>query len=834
VPAKKKAAAQSNATETGASDDFEKLGVFYLGRPYDPTAKQAKPGWLLYDSKDLVTHAVCVGMTGSGKTGLCLALLEEAAIDHLPAIIIDPKGDLANLMLTFPSLSAEAFRPWINEDDARKKGLSPDDYAAQQAELWRKGLASWRQDGARIQRLRDAADVAIYTPGSNAGLPVSILKSFAAPPSDVRDDAESLRERISTTVTSLLGLLGIEADPIQSREHILLSTILDQTWKNGQDLDLAALIHAIQQPPVAKIGVMDVESFLPSKDRFALAMKLNNLLAAPGFQSWLEGEALDIQSLLYTPAGKPRLAIFSIAHLNDAERMFFVTLLLSQMVGWMRAQSGTTSLRALLYMDEIFGYFPPVANPPSKPPLLTLLKQARAFGLGVVLATQNPVDLDYKGLANAGTWFIGRLQTERDKARVLEGLEGASAGSGMPFDKGRMEQILAGLGNRVFLMNNVHEDEPVVFETRWCLSYLRGPLTRTQIKTLMEPARQSGYGARGIAGYEPESTLTRYPATPLTLGSRPILPPDVPQYFVPLRGTAPDGGQVVYAPMVLASGQVRFADAKSGVNAVHDVLLLAPIAEGPVAVEWDRATQTDLALGDLDREPEKNAQFLPVPASAGKAKSYADWNKEFAAWLFRTQKLDLLKSPSAKAVSAPGESERDFRLRLQQAGREQRDAAAERLRQKYASKMAALQERLRRAEQNKERQQAEARTSRMQAAVSVGASILGAFLGRKTISQTNIGRATTAIRSAGRVMKESQDVGHAEETVAAIQQQLADLDAQFKAEADALAAATDPLSENLDVISLKPAKANIAVNLVTLAWVPHWRVADGSTIPAWS
>src|SRR5215813_10370202 len=452
--------------------DFEKLGAFYLGRPYDLAAKQVEPGWLLYDSKDLVTHAVCVGMTGSGKTGLCLALLEEAAIDNVPAIIIDPKGDLGNLLLTFPTLQGKDFQPWINEDDARKKGLSSADYANQQAELWKNGLQTWQQDGARIQRLRDAADFAIYTPGSNAGLPVSILKSFAVPAEDVRNDQELLHERINTTVTSLLGLLGIEADPLQSREHILLSTILDHTWKQDADLDLAALIHAIQSPPVAKIGVMDMESFFPSKDRFALAMKLNNLLAAPGFQTWLEGEALDIQHLLYTPTGKPRLAIFSIAHLSDAERMFFVTLLLSQTVGWMRTQSGTTSLRALLYMDEIFGYFPPVANPPSKLPLMTLLKQARAFGLGVVLATQNPVDLDYKGLANTGTWFIGRLQTERDKARVLEGLEGIAAGAGQKFDKQQMEQLLAGLSNRIFLLNNVHEDEPEVFETRWAMSYL--------------------------------------------------------------------------------------------------------------------------------------------------------------------------------------------------------------------------------------------------------------------------------------------------------------------------------------------------------------------------
>ncbi len=299
-------------------------------------------------------------------------------------------------------------------------------------------------------------------------------------------------------MTSLLGLVGVEADPVKSREHILVSTILRVAWTEGRDLDLAGLIQQIQSPPVKRVGVLDVEAFFPSKDRFALAMTLNNLLAAPGFAAWMEGEPLDVQSLLYTPEGKPRVSIFSIAHLGDAERMFFVSLLLNQMVGWMRNQSGTTSLRALVYMDEIFGYFPPVANPPSKQPLLTLLKQARAFGVGVVLATQNPVDLDYKGLSNAGTWFIGRLQTERDKARVLDGLEGAAAGAGGRFDRGKMEETIAGLGNRIFLMNNVHEDAPVVFETRWAMSYLRGPLTRDQIKTLMDGRR--GGTESGAAG----------------------------------------------------------------------------------------------------------------------------------------------------------------------------------------------------------------------------------------------------------------------------------------------------------------------------------------------
>ena len=809
--------------------DFEKLGVFYLGRRYDLAKKKREDDLVLYDSRDLVTHALCVGMTGSGKTGLCIGLIEEAAIDGIPSILIDPKGDLADMLLTFPELSPSEFRPWINEEDAARKGQSPEEYAKAQAEMWRKGLAEWGEGPERIAKLRASADFAIYTPGSSAGLPVSILKSFAAPSPAVREDEEALRERVATTATGLLALMGIEADPVRSREHILVATILGGAWSRGEDVDLPGLLAKIQAPAFSKVGALDLESFFPSKDRFALAMKLNNLLAAPGFSAWLEGEPLEVGSLLRTAQGKPRVSIFSIAHLSDAERMFFVTLLLNEVVGWMRAQPGTTSLRALLYMDEIAGYFPPVATPPAKAPLLTLLKQARAFGVGIVLATQNPVDLDYKGLSNCGTWFLGRLQTERDKARVLEGLEGAAAGA-KGFDRGKMEETLAGLGSRVFLMNNVHEDAPEVFETRWCLCYLRGPLTRAQIKTLMDPVRKAREAR------DPGEAARKPPAAPSaagTAGARPVLPPEVPQHFAPVRGSAPGGATLFYRPAILGSAQIQFDDRKAGVSSSEEIVLLAPVTGGPEAVRWEEAKEASLTVADLEKEPGAGAAFEDLPSPAARGKSYEAWGKDLAAFLYRDRALTVFRSPSSKEVSRPGESEADFRSRLQQAWRERRDEATGKLREKYAAKLASLESRLRAAEQKVDREKQETTFAGVQTAISVGAAVLGAFLGRKAISATTIGRATTAARGAGRTAQQAGDVARAKETAGAIKQQIADLEGELQAEIDAAASVADPATEKLEPITLRPKKSDIAVRLTALVWLPHWKDETGTLTPAW-
>ena len=604
---------------------IEKLGSFFLDASTISRPRRLADRPVNYDSRDLTTHAVCVGMTGSGKTGLCISLLEEAALDNVPAIIIDPKGDMTNLLLTFPNLRPEDFLPWVNPDDDSRKGQTPEEFAAKTAQTWRDGLATWDEGADRIRMLKDAADFAIYTPGSDSGLPVSILSSFKAPSLDWESESETLRERIQGTVSALLGLVGIDADPVRSREHILLSNILENAWRAGKDLDIPKLIMSVQKPPFRQVGILDVESFYPEKDRFGLAMALNNIIASPSFGSWLTGEPLDIASMLHSATGKPRHSIFYIAHLNDAERMFFVTILLEQIISWMRAQPGTTSLRALVYMDEIFGFFPPVAEPPSKRPMLTLLKQARAFGVGMVLTTQNPVDLDYKGLANAGTWFVGKLQTDRDKARLLEGMGNAmvEGGAGTMADTRVLDKIISSLDNRVFLLHDVHQSEPIVFTTRWAMSYLRGPLTRQQIKVLMAD-RKAGSPAKTSAGAA--ATVASTPAG--LVAQPPVLPPGIKQAYLPIavredeavRALADRAGsrvtpseqRLVYQPAVLGLASIRFSDRKLGVDESKDYSLLLPSDESAGILSGKDAVPVDVNPRDLEARPAGDALSWPA------------------------------------------------------------------------------------------------------------------------------------------------------------------------------------------------------------------------------
>ena len=599
---------------------------------------------------------------------------------------------------------------------------------------------------------------------------------------------------------------------------------------------MGGVIHAVQGPPFQKVGVLDLETFFPAKERFALAMKLNNLIASPGFAAWMEGEPMDVGGLFSTREGKPRLSIISIAHLSDNERMFFVTILLNEVLAWARSQPGTSSLCAVLYMDEIFGYFPSTSNPPSKVPMLTLLKQARAYGLGVVLATQNPVDLDYKGLSNCGTWFLGRMQTQRDKDRMLEGLEGASTAGGQAFDRAEMDKTLSGLGRRVFVMNNVHDEQPVVFQTRWTLSYLRGPLTREQIQTLMAARKQSmasaGNPAEAPVVATGSSSQAAAPASDSTEGGpRPVVPPDVPVFFVPRRGTADPGESLIYRPALLGVARLHYADKKAGVDHWETLALLQPINDAMPAEVWAESETYDDGVPELDKAPEAAARFAAMPSELARAKSYAEWTKALKNYLYRERTMDLWSYPEFKEVSRPLESEREFRLRLAQASRERRDEDVDKLRAKYVPKQAALEDQIRRARERLEREQAQANRSTWDATIAMGSSVLGALLGRKTLTQTNVTKAASAAKAAGRAAQQHGEVGQAGESLEVLRRKYAELEAKFQAEAAELDSPLRPEAADLRPLPIRPKKADITVEQVVLAWTP-WKIETSGKLVA--
>ncbi|MCG6158442.1 ATP-binding protein [Rubinisphaera margarita] len=810
--------------------NYEKLGVFYLGREYDLEKDAPKSDVVLYESKDLTTHAVCVGMTGSGKTGLCLSLLEEAAIDSIPVIAIDPKGDLGNLLLTFPELSAEQFAPWVDEGEAQRNGKTVEQYAKSTAEKWRSGLAEWDQQPERIAKFRDAVDLAIYTPGSDAGLPVSVIQSFAAPNQKVLNDSDAFRDRVMSAVSSLLALLKIDADPISSREHILLSNILTSAWTQGRSLTIPDILREIQQPPFNKVGFMDLDTFFPEKDRFSFAIQVNNLLASPGFASWMKGEPLNIERMLMTRAGKPRISIMSIAHLSDSERMFFVTILLNELLSWVRSQPGTTSLRAILYMDEVFGYFPPTANPPSKLPMLTLLKQARAFGVGVVLATQNPVDLDYKGLSNTGTWFLGRLQTERDKARVLDGLESVASSTGTSFNRSEMSNILSGLGSRKFLLHNVHENHPVVFQTRWALSYLRGPLTRQQIAELMKD-RKAALATQSPSKSSPRADAASVSAPafeqPATATLAPAISDSICQRYLAIVRPLPNNARLVYYPGLLGMAKVHYVDSKSEVDLWKEAaLVIEEYAENVIDI-WETCEihwSPDLSF---ESSAESNAGFAELSSDLTKYNNYRSWRKHLRDYIYRDVSLPLWREPESSLYSTPEESESGFRMRVAQEIREQNDLDVEKLKAKYKSKFETARDRVLRAEERVKREEAQFKEQSYSSFISIGSSILGALMGRKVLSKTNVSKGATAMRSAGRAAREKGDIAVAQEKLKVEQEKLHSLEKEFDKEVETLEQRVDPAQLPVERYPVRPRKSDINVADVALLWMPFAVSADG-------
>ncbi|MBE0682666.1 MAG: DUF853 family protein [Anaerolineales bacterium] len=837
---------------------------FYLGRHVDAkTAKlTAKP--IEYDPADLTTHAVVTGMTGSGKTGLCIALLEEAALQGVPAIIIDPKGDLTNLLLHFPNLAPQDFQPWIDPEMARRAGKSLEQAADEASSAWRTGLKEWGIGADRLQALQNAAQFAIFTPGSDAGIPVSVLSSLAAPDLDWETNREVLRERISSTVTALLGLVGMnDIDPIRSREHILLSNIFETHWSEGRDIELTELILQTQTPPFDKLGAFPVDTFFPQKDRMELAMILNNILAAPAFETWREGQSLDIQSLLFTEDGRPRHSIFYLAHLSDGERMFFVTLLLSAVETWMRTQSGSTSLRALLYMDEIYGYLPPTAVPPSKGPLLRMLKQARAFGLGLLLATQNPVDIDYKALSNTGTWFIGKLQTERDKNRLLDGLE--SAAGGIP--RAAMDKLISSLGKRVFVMHNVHEKMPVLMQTRWVMNFLAGPLTRNQIPALNQLAnadtsvqtppapvsvsrkeskpQPSMDNLQPIAVASNQSSVTSVPianrkseiVNPKSEGSmtKPPIPAGVREYYLPQNFSLPEAFQsagrsmppqamvqgVMYRPALLAAAQVRIMDRKYGVDTETIRAALVDTLDRRGIVRWEEAPYAGPSLDKVETMPAPSARYSGIDSPLNDSKLMTALQKDFTDWVFRNTEVTARANLALKIFAGPDITQAEFMKECASAASDARDAEIAKKTAAVDKKIKSVQDKLFREERELQQDQADLQNRNIETGLSGAEAVAGLLgLGRKKSLSTSVSKFRMAQNA-------KEDVRESEESIAQYKKDLADLERQREDITTEVNDRWGSVVNEISEVRIKPKKTDIYVNIFGVAWKPYYVIQAG-------
>ncbi len=823
--------------------DYE--GNFYLGKIFDTSKGEVTDQVLTYDPEDLTTHAVVVGMTGSGKTGLCIGLLEEAALNNIPALMIDPKGDITNTLLHFPDLLPADFEPWINADEARRNDQTVEQAAEKTADLWKNGLKGWDIESDRIQALSEAAEFAIYTPGSDAGIPVSILASLKAPDIAWEENREVLREKISGTVTALLGLVGkTDIDPVQSKEHILISNIFEHAWSQGNDLDLGELILQIQNPPFEKLGVFDINQFFPQKNRSELSMLLNNILAAPAFQSWIEGQPLDIASLLYDPDGRPRHSVFYIAHLSDTERMFFVTLLYAAVETWMRAQKGVTSLRALLYFDEIFGYLPPTGNPPSKMPMLRMLKQARAFGVGQVLVTQNPVDVDYKALSNAGTWFIGKLQTDQDKERLLDGLEGAAPG----LDRKTYDKMISALDKRVFLAHNVHEKKPALFNTRWVINYLAGPMTRAQLPDLNKLVGASlETTISHLAVEKPQaaaapSVVSDSPRTEQTTieGSetRPNVPTGIGEYFLPNNLTLSEAakasgetlpaeaqsGNLLYRPTLLTQAETRFLKPNYNLNfeQQHTALIFELDRSG--SVRWEDWFTKPIDVNSLDRKPLNDAHFASLESPFSDGKTLKTIEKEFTEWIYYEGAVQVRSNDELDIFAGPEISEDEFLAMCQKGADEKSAEDIKKIESSFDKKIDVFRTRLMKEERELQDDERELSQRKLEEFGTHAENVLSLLSGRK--------RKLTSSLTKRRMTSNAQaDVEESLEMIENYQREIEDLIKERDFEIEETKEKWIKVAEKVTEIPVNPYKKDILIRLFGIAWFPYYVVeSDGRSL----
>jgi hypothetical protein len=770
---------------------YEKLGLFYLGKDVDKQSMETTEALTLLKNKNFTTHAAIIGMTGSGKTGLGVGIIEEAVIDNIPSIIIDPKGDMGDLCLTDPSFSPEIFEPWV-ADEAKSKEAEPKVYAKKISTVWKEGIESWGQTRDRVQKFHNVKKT-IYTPGSSAGVSINVMSSLDVPPAEILEDGDTFASYLKSTTTSLLSLVGINADPLESKEYILIAQIITTSWLANENLTIEGIIGKILSPSFHKIGVLPLDDFYPKNDRFKLATKFNALLASPSFSLWLQGESLDIQKLLYDENGKAKVAIFSISHLNDDERMFFVTLLLNKYIAWMRRQSGTSALKTLLYMDEIFGFFPPTKNPPSKEPMLLLLKQARAFGVGVVLSTQNPVDLDYKGLSNIGTWFVGRLQTTQDIERVIDGLGGKV---GSQFDKDEIKKLLANLKKRSFFLKSAHLDDIRLFSTRWVMSYLKGPLKRDEIALLMQEQKSGQPAQTKSAAHMAKETSS--------LEGYQNIDASIPQYYEPDAS-----GQHIFSATLGAKAKVHFYQQRRGIDVEKVLELYILLEEKQQRIIWEDAIEEKLGFERFPHTAPSNAKFQPLPEVVLGDKKLTKSVRELKETLYREQKLELLRCVSPKLESSADESRSDFMVRLQDGLNDKKEIEIEKLQMRYGKKEKTLLGRLSRAKERVEKEASDSTGSMIEA----GIAVLGALFGRP--SPTKIGR---AVSKGSKILKERGEMSRAEERMVKIEEEIEALEYELEDKIDALNEKYSAENCEIETFNIKPRKTDIDVEICAVVW----------------
>jgi hypothetical protein len=778
--------------------DYEKLKLFYIGK--QKVENSFVP--LVYKNKDLLTHAAIIGMTGSGKTGLGISLLEEAAIDNIPSIIIDPKGDMTNLLLTFPNLQGSDFEPWIEEQDAQNNGQTLKEFAINTANLWKTGLENDFQNSSRIEKLKNSADFTIYTPGSDAGVQISILSSFKAPSKEVLEDNDLLISLVNSTVSSILSLIAEQNDS-SSKESILISSIFMNYFTQSKDLSLEELITLIVTPPFAKIGIFDLETFFAQSERLKLALKLNTIIANPSFKTWIEGETLDISNLLYDENGKAKVSIFSIAHLNDSQRMFFVSLLLNQMVSWMRRQEGTTSLKALLYMDEIFGYFPPNANPPSKQPMLTLLKQARSFGIGIILSTQNPVDIDYKGIANIGTWFIGRLQTKQDKEKVIDGLSSANEGN---LDKDEIMNLISSLEKRNFILKNINEDGIKIFQTRWALSYLKGPIPKDGIKKLMSNKRTNSSSKNEEKN---EDTITQIN---IEKGiSKPIITSNLNEKY--LYGS--QNSAYYLQPYLICSCDIHYINSTKNIDLETTETCKIYLDEEMKNINFDEKEEVENSNFETKERP--NSHYYELPTFIQSEKELKTIEKDFVDYIYRNSKLTLHKNDELKLTSKQNESLGDFKIRLQDRLNEKIDLEVEKLQTKFQKENDSIENKLSKLYEKLEREEQQATSTTTDTIISIGTSILSAFFG-KSSTATTLGKVATSARGATKILKEKNDVKYVQNEINQLEEQRNSLKTMLENEIEKINSTNLSSNFPIEELFIKPKRSDIYNVKLELLW----------------